>query len=323
MPGESGGNSRIRGRPDPPMSPSMGMVALCEAVAILKRLHGILVLAGAVVLPPVFLAGCAAGPGPAPGAETVRVAGIVLKWIRGDKEANWRRAEPLIRLAAARGAKLVVTTECFLDGYAIQDKSIPLDVYRALGERIPGGACFRRLAALADELDIHLVAGMLEAAGDERHNTAVLLGPDGRLLGRYRKQFLEHESVRNAPGDECPAFETPWGRAGILICADRRKPEIARDICRNGAVFIIIPSGGMFGPKTNDPIVQARSRENGVPIVFVHPVEFLVTGRDGSILTRTLLGDRLLIPPAGEGGPEDLNGAILFDLPLKKAAGAR
>ncbi|NLE61597.1 MAG: hypothetical protein GX616_24860, partial [Planctomycetes bacterium] len=34
-------------------------------------------------------------------ASAVKVAGIVLKWVKGDKEANWRRAEPLIREAAA------------------------------------------------------------------------------------------------------------------------------------------------------------------------------------------------------------------------------
>src|SRR5262249_2482530 len=52
---------------------------------------------------------------------TVRVAGIVLKWVRGDREANYRRAEPLIREAARKGARVIVTTECFLDGYAIAD----------------------------------------------------------------------------------------------------------------------------------------------------------------------------------------------------------
>lgn len=261
----------------------------------------------------LVLAGCAVPSGE---PESVRVAGIVLKWIRGDKEANWRRAEPLIREAAARGAEIVVTTECFLDGYAIADKSIPLETYRALGEPIPGGPYYRKLASLADELDLHLVAGMLEADGDLRYNTAVLIGPEGTLLGKYHKQFLEHESVRNAAGESCPVFPTPWGRAGILICADRRKPEIARRFRENGADFILVPSGGMYGPKSNDPILQARSRETGIPIAFVHPAEFLVTGPDGSILEAAVLGDRLLIPDSAAGGPDDLNRVYLRDLPL-------
>ena len=54
----------------------------------------------------------------------------------------------------------------------------------------------------------------------------------------------------------------------------------------------------MFGPKSNDPILQARSRENGVYIVFVHPAEFLVTDPQGKIVTAELVGDRLLIDPA-------------------------
>ncbi len=248
---------------------------------------------------------------------TVRVGGIVLKWIRGDKEANWKRAEPMIREAAAKGAKLVVTTECFLDGYAIADKSIPLETYRALGEPIPDGTYFKRLSALAAELKVHLVAGMLEADGEARHNTAVLLGPDGKLLGKYRKQFLEHESVRNAPGDACPVFPTPWGKAGILICADRRKPEIAARFRENGADFIIVPSGGMFGPKSNDPIVQARSKETGLAIAFVHPAEFLVTGPDGSILAQTVLGNRLLVAPDEAGGEKDRNRVFIHDLPVR------
>jgi predicted amidohydrolase len=268
------------------------------------------------IAPLLLLAGCAAAaPGPRP--ESVRVAGIVLKWIRGDKEANWRRAEPMIREAAAGGAKIVVTTECFLDGYAIADKSIPLETYRALGEPIPGGPYFRKIAALAAELQIHLVAGMAEADGDARYNTAVLIGPDGTLLGKYHKQSLGHESVRNVPGDASPVFETPWGRTGILICADRTEPGIVRRFRENGADFILVPSGGMYGPKENDPIVQARSKENRLPIAFVHPAEFLVTGPDGSILDATVLGDRLLIPAADAGGLRDRNRVFFWDLRLR------
>jgi hypothetical protein len=42
-----------------------------------------------------------------------------------------------------------------------------------------------------------------------------------------------------------------------------------RQFCATGADFIICPSGGMFGPKTNDPIVQARSRENQIHITWI------------------------------------------------------
>jgi predicted amidohydrolase len=252
-----------------------------------------------------------------PRAGTVRVAGIVLKWLRTDKQRNFARVEPMIREAAKNGASIVVTTECFLDGYAIADKSIPLETYRALGEPIPGGEYFKRLSALADELDVHLIAGMTEAAGELRHNTAVLLGPQGQLMGRYRKQELGHETVRNTPGSASRVFGTPHGRLGIMICADRRYPELVKRFIENEAGFLICPSGGMFGPKRNDKFLQARSRENGVYIVFVHPAEFLVTDPAGKIAARTILGDRLLIDLEQVNGDQDSKRVFYFDVPLK------
>lgn len=274
-----------------------------------------------LLLPGVLLVGISACPAPAAETNapaTVRVAGIVLKWLRTDKDANLRRVEPMIREAATNGAKIVCTTECFLDGYAIADKSIPLEQYRALGEPIPDGKYFQHLAALAKELKIHLIAGMTEADGEARFNTSVLLGPDGALIGKYRKQKLQHELVRNTPGTNSPIFTTPYGRVGIMICADRTEASIVQRFCTAGADFLICPSGGMFGPKSNDPIVQARSRENRIHIIFTHPAEFLVTGPDGSILANTVLGDQLLIQPSEVGTERDSNRVFYFDLPVKR-----
>jgi predicted amidohydrolase len=252
-----------------------------------------------------------------PSNSTGRVAGIVLKWVRGDKAANWRRLEPMVREAARGGARIVVTTECFLDGYAIKDKSIPLETYRALGEPIPDGSYFRRLAALAKELNINLVAGLTEADGELRYNTAVLIGPNGRLIGKYRKHALEHELVRNTPGTNTPAFKTDAARLGLIICADRKHPDLVQRIVAEGAEFLLCPSGGMFGPEKNDYFLQARSYENRVHIVFVHPCEFLVTDPEGRVLTRTLLGDRLEVTPEQIDTDSDSRRVLYYDLPLK------
>jgi predicted amidohydrolase len=274
-------------------------------------------LAGWLTLLGIYLAGVATAEEPVaePAPGTVRVAGIVLKWIRGDKEANFRRAVPLIREAAQGGARIVVTTECFLDGYAIADKSIPLETYRALGEAVPDGPYCRRLAALAAELRVELVAGMLEADGEARYNTAAVFAADGTLVGKYRKQNLGHELERNTPGKQSSVFATSLGATGVMICADRTDAELVRRFVDGGAAFLLCPSGGMFGPDDNDPIVQARSRETGRHIVFVHPAEFLVTDPQGGIAARTLLGDRLLIAADEEGTAADENRVCYFDLP--------
>lgn len=263
----------------------------------------------------VMTAGRAAADEPRENKKSVRVAGIVLKWVRGDKEANYRRAEPLIREAAGKGAQIICTTECFLDGYAIADKAIPLAEYRKLGEPIPDGPYYKRLAALAGELKIHLVVGLTEADGEARYNAAVLIGPDGKLVGKYRKQKLGHENVRNTAGDKSSVFETPHGKVGVMICADRTEPKLVKRFCENGADFLICPSGGMFGPRSNDPIVQARSKENKRHIVFVHPAEFLATGPDGSILDRTILGDTLLVTKDEVDGVKDTRRVFYVEVP--------
>jgi hypothetical protein len=72
----------------------------------------------------------------------------------------------------------------------------------------------------------------------------------------------------------------------------------------------------MFGPKTNDPFLQARSKENSIWITFVHPAEFLITNPKGDISFRTILGDRLEITPEQTKGEHDKNEVFFFDLPL-------
>jgi predicted amidohydrolase len=248
--------------------------------------------------------------------STVRVAGIVLKWIIADKEANYRRVEPLIREAAAKGAQIVMTTECFLDGYAIQDKSIPLEKWWALCEPIPDGPYVKKLRDLAAELRIHLVAGLTECDGENTYNTALLINPDGKIIGKYHKHKLEHESVRNTPGSSYPVFDTQFGKIGLMICADRREPELVKQLKANGAQMLLCPSGGMWGPKDNDPILQARSRENNIDIVFVHPIEFLVTDGAGDIVNRHFVGEDMVLKREELSGPKDQRLVVIYDLSL-------
>jgi len=205
--------------------------------------------------------------------NTVKVAGIILKWIRKEPETNYRRAELLIREAAARGAKIVCTTESFLDGYSVQDKGITLEQFRALTEKIPGGKYVTKLQKLANDLDIYLIAGMLELDGDKTYNSAVFIGPDGQIIGKHRKKILKWETWRNTPGNVFHAFKTPYGKIGIMICADRTERRTIDELTKNGAELVFCPSGGAWGDG-NDRCVQLRSKEGKVPIVFVHREAF-------------------------------------------------
>ena len=251
----------------------------------------------------------------------IRVAGIVLKWIRGEKDINYRRIEPMIRQAASGGAQLICTTECFLDGCSAMDDSIQGVDYQALGEAIPGGVYFQKLSALSKELGVYLIAGLHEDGGENQFNSAALISPDGNLVGKYHKQFLVEEAIRHTPGKESLTFATSLGRMGIMICRDRTDARLVKRFVPNGCDFLVCVSGGAFGPERNDHILQDRSRENGMYIVFVHPAEFLVTGPGGEICTQTLLGDpalrgrALVISQDQIGTDTDQNRVFFFDLP--------
>jgi dipeptidyl aminopeptidase/acylaminoacyl peptidase len=241
--------------------------------------------------------------------RTVRVAGIVLRWVRADKETNYRRIEPLIREAAANGARVVCTTECFLDGHARADKNLSIETARALGEEIPAGTYFKRLAALAGELKIHLVAGMIEADGPSRYNAAVLIGPDGKLIAKRRQ------------GGKCVVFDTPFGKAGIPVGGERTRAAVVSRFVENGADFLLSPSGS-WGSFEDILLAQARSRESKIHIASVHPQAFFVTGPEGTTRKREILGNVALLKPAQIDGEEDENGVCYFDLPIRPKSAA-
>ena len=115
-----------------------------------------------------------------------------------------------------------------------------------------------------------------------------LISPEGNIIGKYRKVFLYgYENAVYTPGTLFPVFSTSYGKIGIMICYDRQKEEMVKNLKKNGAEMIFCPAGGGYG-EWNDGIVKLRSKEGNIPIIFVHPSEFLVTGPSGNILNRSL-----------------------------------
>ena len=93
------------------------------------------------------------------------MAGVVARWVNDlddYREVNFRRVEALIREAAAAGAQVACTSECFLDGYyrEVTDQQADLTDMAERCEVIETSSYVKRLAALAKELDITIVAGM-------------------------------------------------------------------------------------------------------------------------------------------------------------------
>lgn len=102
-------------------------------------------------------------------------------------------------------------------------------------------------AKIAVRHKTRIVLGMLERDGDAVHNSALLIGPDGNIDGRYRKVHLAANSEWESgilPGDSFPVFATEVGRIGCNICMDSSAAESSRMVGLGGADFLVLPIMG-------------------------------------------------------------------------------
>jgi len=201
---------------------------------------------------------------------------------------NWRLFETLALQAVGRNADIIVTPECFLDGYVAPDKKgWSLQRFRGIAESIVDGEYILRAREFACKHAVHLVFGFTELSGESCFNAAALIGSDGCVIGCYHKiHLLDHDEVY-APGDELPVWETPHGRIGIMICADRRWPETARTLRVRGTELIINPTYGMWH-LDNEWWMRTRSYENELFICYTHPRVAFITGPGGEIAAKLM-----------------------------------
>ena len=162
-----------------------------------------------------------------------------------DPNENMAKAEWRIREAAGRGAQVICLQELFRTQYFCQEENAELF---ALAETIPGPTT-TRLGALASELKVVIIASLFERrAPGLYHNTAVVIGAEGEILGMYRKMHipddpLYYEKFYFTPGDlGFPSFDTPFGRISALVCWDQLYPEAARAAALRGATVIFYPT---------------------------------------------------------------------------------
>lgn len=204
--------------------------------------------------------------------EQVRATAISMKPTKWDKAANADRLEAFFREAARDEPDLMLAPEGVLEGYVVGDiyegRRRPEEMYD-VAEPIDG-PYIARFQRLAKSLKTCLAFGFAELIGDEVYNAAIFVDEKGDIRGKYHKTQLAegtHDSwFFNRLGESIRAFDTPFGRAGFLICNDRWNPLIARTLVLDGAGLLLIPSWGDKAKKQNETVL-ARARENGVAIV--------------------------------------------------------
>lgn len=193
----------------------------------------------------------------------------VAQFVPGDdRDRNLAVIEEFATEAASRGATLVVFPE-----YSSFFEAELGDASVAAAEELDG-PFVTGLAAIATSLGIHLVAGMLERAGEKASNTLVAVDPAGAVVATYRKLHLydafgQRESDRVQAGVIEPPETFGWQgfTVGMQTCYDIRFPEVTRRLVDAGAELVLVPAEWVRGPLKEHHwrvLVTARAIENTV-----------------------------------------------------------
>lgn len=179
-----------------------------------------------------------------------------------DPATNLQATLAKVEQSAADGANIVCTQELFATEYFCQSEDH--DNFH-LAESIPG-ATTEAFQRLAKRCGIVIIVSLFEKrSAGLYHNSAAVIDADGSLLGIYRKMHipddpLYHEKFYFTPGDlGFRAWDTRFGKIGVLICWDQWYPEAARLTAMQGAELLFYPTAIGWHPSEKEKYgVQQR-----------------------------------------------------------------
>lgn len=220
-----------------------------------------------------------------------------------EKKENIKKAIGHIREASSKGAKIICLQELFNTIYFCYEAN---KKYYDWAEPIPGPTIDEiREVARTEKVVIVAPIYEMEMKG-ELYNTAVVIGPNGEIMGKFRKMSIPYmtglilgmEKFFFKPGNlGFPVFPTPFGiNIGILICYDRHFPEAARALALAGADLVLIPTATAGGTRYLWEIeLRAHAVDN---IYYVGGVNRV--GKDVGGSENLFYGSSLFVNPKGE-----------------------
>ena len=257
-----------------------------------------------------------------------------LNFVVGDMTGNARRIVEAARSAHAQGARLLLTPELSICGYAAEDLFLRPSFIAACDDAVNGVA--RELAGLADMTVVvgHPSGGdarTRSVAVPQRYNAASVLR-GGKVLATYAKRELPNYQVFDerryfTPGQGSCVFECGGVRIGLLICEDAWFDAPARDAKAQGAELLAVINASPFhvgkGDERESTMAQ-RSRDCALPLIYAHLVggqdEVVFEGRSFALQADGTLAGRaasfredlfaLTVQPAGAGSAVALQGPV-------------
>jgi N-carbamoylputrescine amidase len=266
-------------------------------------------------------------------AQTVKL-GLIQTAGSADPDANLKKTLALAGRAAQRGAQIICTQELFRSQYFCQRED---HKNFKLAEPIPGPST-DAFCQLARKHKVVVIASLFEKrAPGVYHNTAAIIDADGSLLGRYRKMHipddpLYYEKFYFTPGDlGFKAWQTRYGKIGVLICWDQWYPEAARLTALQGAQILFYPTAIGWHPREKkklgarqheawETIQRSHAIANGCYVAVVNRIgheklagqgiEFwgqsFVAGTSGEILAKAgVAKEEILIVPVDLAAVDD------------------
>ena len=185
------------------------------------------------------------------------VAALQLALHAPDQQTNIDAVAALVEQAAQAGAQIVLPPELFAGPYfcTVEDEAL-----FALAHPLAEDPSVKAMQALAKRLGIAIPTSFFERDGPHFYNTLAMIGPDGEIMGTYRKSHIP-----DGPGYEEKYYFRPgntgfkvWNvmgtRIGVGVCWDQWYPECARAMALMGAEVLFYPTA--IGSEPYDPNLE-------------------------------------------------------------------
>ncbi|GAC67995.1 nitrilase-related carbon-nitrogen hydrolase [Gordonia soli] len=266
----------------------------------------------------------------APGRAPVRVGLVQHRW-QPDLEAVVTELAEGIRIAAEAGARAVFLPEITLLQYPAFTRGGPDAAADA--EDLDSGptVTFARRIATLHGIFVH--ASVYERATEIDDglgfNTAVLISPDGELIGRTRKLhipvtsgYYEDTYFRPGPSDDPHPVYRPDGlgaAVGLPTCWDEWFPELARSYSLAGADIIAYPTAIGSEPDFPDFDTEPLWQQVIVGNAITAGTFMVVPNRWGDEGEITFYGSSFICDPYGRilvQAPRDESAVLVADLDL-------
>ncbi|MGO9489970.1 MAG: nitrilase-related carbon-nitrogen hydrolase [Solirubrobacteraceae bacterium] len=265
-----------------------------------------------------------------PRRSPFRLGAVQQRWHRDPREHE-AALEAGIRIAAKEGAELICLQELTLNRYFAADPAGP-EASGIVPEDLPGGPTYRFAARMASETGVHVHASLYERAPADDglgYNTAIIVAPDGQLLGRTRKLHIpdsagyhEDRYFRAGPGEDSDAFPViGLGEAtlGLPTCWDQWFPEVARAYGLEGADVLVYPTA--IGSEPDHPEFDTQPLWEQVILgnAIAHGLFMVAVNRFGEEPPLSFYGSSFICDPYGRKlvqAPRDQPAVLVADLDL-------